>query len=213
MKVDTGKLRITPAANNRVLSMGAGDPRRSNRPPSCWPTPSGLTSMPAKARCGRRVAGAGRPGGLPGRRHGSGVGARGMIPEDHPHYFHLFDMQTTAWCATRRTWSWWSARGWVSTTAGACHRPGAIRRDRKPSRSTRTLIHRREPAGRSGHRSRCRAALAALLQAVQSKVGPRATMPDLIRYREQSAAMLRAGCSSCRPPAATGSTRARWSWW
>ena len=84
---------------------------------------------------------------------GSSVGG-GVIPEDHPHYFHLFDMQTTALVRNEADVVLVIGGGWASTTAGACHRPGAIRHVKKQSRSTRTLFHRREPACRSGHRSR-----------------------------------------------------------
>jgi thiamine pyrophosphate-dependent acetolactate synthase large subunit-like protein len=47
---------------------------------------------------------------------GSSLGARGVVPEDHPHYFHIFDMQAsmTARNARRRGAGgrrglWWHA--------------------------------------------------------------------------------------------------------
>jgi acetolactate synthase-1/2/3 large subunit len=94
--VDVGGLRLTPAATNRMLSVGAGDPD-------------------ALATAADWLAGAERPflfagkgvlwaeasaelvalGEHLGAGMSTSLGARGVVPEDHPNYFHLFDMQTT----------------------------------------------------------------------------------------------------------------------
>ncbi len=97
MKVDTGKLRITPAANNRVLSLGAGDPAQIEQAAELLANAKRPFIYAGK---GALWAGASQElvalGDYLAAGMGSSVGARGVIPEDHPHYFHLFDMQTTA---------------------------------------------------------------------------------------------------------------------
>lgn len=94
--VDISGMRLTPAARNRVLHLGAGDP-------------------PAIATAAEWLAASERPFLFAGKGvlwaeaaeefvalgdhlaagMSTSLGARGVVPEDHPHYFHLFDMQTT----------------------------------------------------------------------------------------------------------------------
>ena len=195
MKIDTGKLRITPAVNNRVLSLGAGDPTQIEQAADLLANAKRPFIYAGK---GALWAGASQElvalGDYLAAGMGSSVGARGVIPEDHPHYFHLFDMQTTALVRNEADVVLVvGARlgeydGWGMPPAwGDPARQKTIQIDADP-----LCIGVNRPVD-LGIVADARAALAALLQAVQSKVGPRATMPDLMRYREQSAAMLTRG--------------------
>lgn len=91
-EIDPGSLRLTPAARNRVLNVGGGDPALI-------------------AAAAERLAGAERPFLFAGKgvlwSEASGafmelsdhlaaatsttLGARGVVPEDHPRYFHIAD--------------------------------------------------------------------------------------------------------------------------
>jgi acetolactate synthase-1/2/3 large subunit len=83
------------------------------------------------------------------------LGARGVVPEDHPHYFHIFDMTTTTDGAQRRR------RG-----AGGGRPPGRVRRlghapglgrPRRPAHDPDRLrpdVDRPQPAGGRGGRGR-----------------------------------------------------------
>jgi acetolactate synthase-1/2/3 large subunit len=93
--VDPSTLRLTPAERNRVVDLGGGDPERI-------------------AAAAERLAGAERPFLFAGKgvawsaasdafleladhlgaAMSSTLGARGVIPEDHPRYFHLADGNT-----------------------------------------------------------------------------------------------------------------------
>jgi acetolactate synthase-1/2/3 large subunit len=93
--VDPDSLRLTPAARNRVVDVGGGDPR-------------------LVAAAAERLAGAERPflfagkgvlwsqasaafvelGDHLGAAMSTTLGARGVVPEDHPRYFHVADAAT-----------------------------------------------------------------------------------------------------------------------
>lgn len=93
--VDISALRMTPARQNRVMNVGSGDPE----------------SISVAAQ---RLAAAKRPflfagkgvlwseasaefvelGEYLGAGMGTTLGARGVVPEDHPHYFHIADGNT-----------------------------------------------------------------------------------------------------------------------
>lgn len=94
-RVDPTTLRLTPAERNRVVSLGAGDPARI-------------------ADAAARLAEAERPFLFAGKGvawaeasaifvaiadhlaapMSTTLGSRGVIPEDHPHYFHVADGET-----------------------------------------------------------------------------------------------------------------------
>lgn len=94
-RVDPTTLRLTPAARHRVTDLGAGDPGQI-------------------AAAAERLAAAERPFLFAGKgvlwseasaaflalaQHlgagmGTTLGARGAVPEDHPHYFHIADANT-----------------------------------------------------------------------------------------------------------------------
>lgn len=186
---------IHPAARYRVTDLGAGDPQ-------------------AIARAAVLLAGAQRPyvhagkgvnwaGGAAellalgehlGAGLGTSLGARGTIPEDHPHYFHPFDMAGGG--LARREADvvlvvgarlgeydgWGLPPGWGE--------PGAqttIQIDADPM-----SIGLNRPVDLAIVAD-ARAALAALLAAVREACPPRAAMTDLARYREQSAVAMAKG--------------------
>ncbi len=94
--IDTSTLRLTPAARNRVVDLGPGDPAAIEQAAD-WLAGAQRPFIFA----GKGVLWAEASAALVelGDHLGAGMstslGARGVIPEDHPHYFHLFDMQTT----------------------------------------------------------------------------------------------------------------------
>jgi acetolactate synthase-1/2/3 large subunit len=95
-EIELEGLRITPAARNRVVDLGAGDPA-SIEQAAAWLAEAerpflfaGKGVLWAEASSefvglGEHLAGA----------MSTSLGARGVVPEDHPHYFHLFDLATT----------------------------------------------------------------------------------------------------------------------
>jgi acetolactate synthase-1/2/3 large subunit len=94
--VEVDGLRLTPAAENRMLTVGAGDPdaiataaewlAAAERPFIF----AGKGVLWAEASSDLVALGEHLGAGM-----SSSLGARGVVPEDHPNYFHLFDMQTT----------------------------------------------------------------------------------------------------------------------
>lgn len=96
-QVDVATMRLTPAEQNRVLDIGAGDPDRIEE-------------------AAQRLAAAERPflfagkgvlwseasaafvelGEHLGAAMSTTLGARGAVPEDHPNYFHIADGETLA---------------------------------------------------------------------------------------------------------------------
>jgi acetolactate synthase-1/2/3 large subunit len=95
-QIALGGLRLTPAAGNRLLDVGAGDPA-SIATAADWLAGAERPFVFA----GKGVLWAEASADLValGEHLGAGMstslGARGVVPEDHPNYFHLFDMQTT----------------------------------------------------------------------------------------------------------------------
>ena len=95
-EIDTSTLRITPAARNRMISMGAGDPAAIERAADAL-----ANAERPFLYAGKGVAWAGAAdefvalGDHLAAAMSTSLGARGVVPEDHPHYFHIFDMATT----------------------------------------------------------------------------------------------------------------------
>jgi acetolactate synthase-1/2/3 large subunit len=93
--VDTATLRLTPAERNRVVDLGAGDPGR---------IALAAERLAAAQRpllfAGKGVLWSGASGAFVeladhlGAAMSCSLGSRGVIPEDHPHYFHLADGAT-----------------------------------------------------------------------------------------------------------------------
>lgn len=93
-KIDTARAAIYPAARYRMTSMGAGDPAWIEQAAD-WLAAAERPYMHAgKGVLWARAASEFMElanhlaAGL-----STSMGARGVVPEDHPHYFHIFDMQ------------------------------------------------------------------------------------------------------------------------
>ncbi len=204
--IDPDMLRITPAVNNRVINLGAGDPGMIEQ----------AAELLAKAQrpfiyAGKGVLWAGGSGELVALGDhlaagmGSSLGARGVVPEDHPHYFHIFDMQASMTARNEADVVLVvGARlgeydGWGKPPAwGDPARQQTIQIDADP-----LSIGLNRPVD-VGIVADARAALAALLAAVQEKTPARETMPDLARYREMSAATLQGGMAYMQASSGSG---------
>jgi acetolactate synthase-1/2/3 large subunit len=195
VKVDAGKLRLTPAAHNRVLTLGAGDPAQIEQAAE-WLAGAQRPFLYA----GKGVLWAGASpefvalGDHLAAGMGSSMGARGAVPEDHPHYFHLFDMQTgglvrneadvvlIAGARLGEYDGWGMPPLWGNPAAQK-----TIQIDVDP-----LSIGLNRPVD-LGIVADAKGALGALLRAVQAKVEARGAMPNLDRYRALSAKMLEQG--------------------
>ena len=136
---------------------------------------------------------------------GSSLGARGVVPEDHPHYFHIFDMQASMLARNAADVVLVvGARlgeydGWGKPPAwGDPARQTTIQIDADP-----LSIGLNRPVD-VGIVADAKAALAALLAAVQAKTAAREAMPDLARYRELSAATLQGGMAYMQASSGSG---------
>ena len=137
---------------------------------------------------------------------GASLGARGVIPEDHPHYFHPFDIGGAGLArAEAEVVRWWWAAGSASTTAGADRRCGAI-----PPEQTTIQIDA-DPMSIGLNRpvdlaivADANAALGALLEAVRSRTSARAEPPDLARYREKTTETMQQGIGYLGTECTTG---------
>jgi acetolactate synthase-1/2/3 large subunit len=119
------------------------------------------------------------------------LGARGVVPEDHPHYFFLFDMQASALARNEADVilvvgsrlgeydGWGIPPGW-----GDPAEQTTIQIDVDPN-----CIGLNRPVD-LGIVADAKKALTALLAAVQKQTKPRDEMPDLARYRELSQQMM-----------------------
>ena len=193
--IDTAKLRLTPAASNRVLNLGAGDPALIEEA-------AGLLAAAERPfiYAGKGVLWAGGSAELVALGDhlaagmGSSLGARGVVPEDHPHYFHIFDMQASMMARNEADVVLVAGArlgeydGWGMPPAwGDPARQKTIQIDVDP-----LSIGLNRPVD-VPIVADARAALRALLAAVQAKTPARETMPNLARYRELSAATLQGG--------------------
>jgi len=195
MKVDPGKLRLTPAAKNRVTRLGSGDPEQIELAAALL---AGAKRPFIYAGKGVLWAGASQElvalGDTLAAGMGSSLGARGVIPEDHPHYFHLFDMQTGGLVRNEA-----DVLLIVGARLGYYDGWGMPPAWGNPQQQTTIQIDV-DPMSIGVNRpvdvaivADAKAALAALLAAVRAKTAPRETMPDLARYRQLSANTLARG--------------------
>ncbi|MEZ5383049.1 MAG: thiamine pyrophosphate-binding protein [Microthrixaceae bacterium] len=94
--IDMSGLRVTPAETNRVVNLGSGDPAAIDRAAEAL-----ANAKRPFLYAGKGVAWAGAAaqfvalGDHLAAGMSTSLGARGVVPEDHPHYFHIFDMATT----------------------------------------------------------------------------------------------------------------------
>ncbi len=122
------------------------------------------------------------------------LGARGVVPEDHPHYFFLFDLQASALARNEadvvlvvgsRLGEY---DGWGMPPAwGHPSKQKTIQIDIDPY-----AIGLNRPVD-LGIVADAKAALTALLIAVKNRTAPRGEMPDLERYRELTAQTMAGG--------------------
>ncbi len=188
-KIDPARAPIYPAARYRLTSLGAGDPARLEQAAE-WLTQAQRPFLHA----GKGVLWADASAEFVALADhlaagmSSSLGARGAVPEDHPHYFHLFDLQTTALARNEADVvlvvgsrlgeydGWGRPPGW-----GDPARQKTIHIDVDPF-----SIGLNRPVD-LGLLADAKAALTALLAAVRARSAPRGPMPDLARYRALSA--------------------------
>lgn len=204
--LDASKAPVYPAARYRVTDMGAGDPVWIEQA-AAWLAAAerpflhaGKGVLWADAAAEFVALGDHLAAGM-----SSSLGARGAVPEDHPHYFHLFDMQATALARNEadvvlivgsRLGEY---DGWGMPPAwGAPSRQKTIQIDCDP-----LSIGLNRPVD-LGIVADAKAALTALLAAVQAKTAPRAEMPNLPRYRQLTAQTMAQGAQYLQNPGTNG---------
>lgn len=188
VKIEEEKIPVYPAAKYRMTSMGAGDPSwieeaaellaNSKRP--FLHAGTGVLWADAAAEfvaLGNHLA-----AGM-----GASLSARGVVPEDHPHYFFAFDMQATSLARNEadvvlvvgsRLGEY---DGWGSPPAWGD--PSSQKTIQIDSDANSIGLNRPVDVGIVAD---AKSALRALLEKVKSKCEPRTEMPDLARYRELS---------------------------
>ena len=205
--VDTDSLPpIYPAERYRVTRLGAGDARLIEE----------AAELLAAARHPYIHAGKGvgwARGGAElvalgdhlGAGMSSSLGGRGVIPEDHPNYFHPFDMNggglarreadvvLVAGCRLGEYDGWGMPPLWGDPATQK-----TIQIDADPM-----SIGLNRPVDLALVAD-AREALAALLEAVRRRTAPRAAMADLARYREQSAQTMAQGMEYLGTSGTTG---------
>lgn len=188
-KVDPAQAPIWPPARYRMTQMGAGDPAwieqaadwlANARRPFLH---AGKGVLWANAAAEFLALGNYLAAGM-----STSLGARGVVPEDHPHYFFLFDMQAAALARSEADVVLVAGSrlgeydGWGMPPAwGDPAKQKTIQIDVDPG-----SIGLNRPVD-LGIVADAKAALVALLGRVQARTGARAGMPDLERYRELSA--------------------------
>ncbi len=188
VRIDPAKAPVYPPEQYRMTHMGAGDP--------AWIAQAADLLAQAKrpylhAGKGMLWADAAEEfvalGEYLAAGMGASMGARGVVPEDHPHYFFLFDMQATALARNEADVvlvvgsRLGEFDGWgMPPTWGDPSRQKTIQIDVDP-----LSIGLNRPVD-LGIVADAKAALQALLKAVRERVEPRGEMPGLERYRELS---------------------------
>ena len=196
MTVDESKLPpIYPAERYRVTNMGAGDPGAIAR----------AAELLANAKHPYIHAGKGvlwadgaaelrALGDHLGAAMSCSLGARGTIPEDHPHYFHSYDMAGAGMARNEADvvlivgGRLGEYDGWgMPPLWGDPAKQKTIQIDADPM-----SIGLNRPVDLAIVAD-AKAALAALLDAVKAKSEPRGEVPDIAKYREQSAPTMMQG--------------------
>lgn len=195
LKIDPAKAPVYPADSYRMTHMGAGDPAWIEQAAG-WLAGAQRPFLHA----GKGVLWADAAsefvalGDYLAAGMSSSLGARGAVPEDHPHYFHLFDLQATALARNEADvvlvvgsrlgeydgWGMPPAWGPPSTQK-------TIQID-----SDANVIGLNRPVD-LGILADAKAALAALLETVKAKTTAREGIADLPRYRELSAKTMSEG--------------------
>jgi acetolactate synthase-1/2/3 large subunit len=188
-KLDPARAPVYQAARYRVTNMGAGDP--------AWIAQAAEWLAGAERpflHAGKGVLWAGAAaefvalGDHLAAGMSSSLGARGTVAEDHPHYFHIFDMQAAALARSEADVILVAGArlgeydGWgMPPVWGDPARQKTIQIDADPA-----SIGVNRPVD-LGIVADARVALAALLKEVEARTAPRRAMAGLERYRQLSA--------------------------
>lgn len=206
-KLDASRLPpIHPAERYRVTSMGAGDPASIGRAAELL-----ATAKRPFVHAGKGVLWADAAAELlalaehVGATMGASLGARGAIPEDHPHYFHPFDLGGAGLARAEADvvlvvggrlgeYDGWGGPPMWGDPAGQ-----------------KTIQIDADPLSIGLNRpvdvpivADAKPALAALLAAVRARAGARGAPPDLARYRAQSAETMKQGIAYLGQPVTSG---------
>ncbi len=187
-RTQSEKVAVYPPERYRMLNMGSGD-RRWIEQAADWLANARKPFLHA----GKGVLWANAVteflalGNYLGAGMSTSLGARGVVPEDHPHYFSLLDLQTLSLVRNEadvilvvgsRLGEY---DGWGMPPAwGDPSRQKTIQIDSDPF-----SIALNRPVD-IGIVADAKVALTELLEAVQRRTSPRAQMPDLGRYRDLS---------------------------
>jgi acetolactate synthase-1/2/3 large subunit len=194
-KIDVSKAPIYPAPRYRVVNLGAGNAVQIEQAAE-WLANAKRPFLHA----GKGVlwSGAAREFVALGEYLAAGMstslGARGTVPEDHPHYFFLFDLQASALARSEadvvlvvgsRLGEY---DGWGMPPAwGDPSKQKTIQIDVDPY-----SIGLNRPVD-LGIVADAKDALTMLLASVKTRIAPRAEMSDLERYREMTAQTMAGG--------------------
>jgi acetolactate synthase-1/2/3 large subunit len=197
---------IHPAARYRVLHMGAGDPAAIERAAELL-----AAAKRPFVHAGKGVLWADAADELValieqlGATAGASLGARGAIPEDHPHYFHPFDLNGAGLARAEA-----DVVLVVGGRLGEYDGWGGPPLWGDPAAQT-TLQIDADPLSIGLNRpvdvaivADAKAALAALLAALRRRGAARGAPPDLARYRERSAETMQQGIEYLGRPSPGG---------
>jgi acetolactate synthase-1/2/3 large subunit len=197
---------IYPPEQYRVVSMGAGDPATIERAAELL-----ANAERPYIHAGKGVLWADAAkellalGEYLGAGMSASLGGRGVIPEDHPHYFHPFDVNGAGMARQRAD---------VILVVGA--RLGEYDQWGMPPvwgspAGQKTIQIDADPMSIGLNRpvdvpivADARPALAGLLEAVKARSKPRAEMAELAQYREQSAKTMEQGMTYLTNPGTNG---------
>jgi len=197
---------IHEAARYRVTDMGAGDPAAIERAADLL-----VGAKRIYLHSGKGVLWADGAkellalGEHLGACMGASLGARGVIPEDHPHYFHPFDMGGAGLARAEAEVvlvvggrlgeydGWGGPPMWGDPAAQT-----TIQIDSDPM-----SIGLNRPV-ELGIVADAKAALGALLEAVRTRTDPRAEPPDLASYREKTNETMKTGIGYLGTECTTG---------
>ena len=186
VKIDSEKVPVYPSSQYRKVDMGAGDPDWIEQAAELL-----ANSKKPYLHAGKGVLWAEASaeflelGNYLAAGMGSSMGARGAIPEDHPHYFFLFDMQATSLARNEadvvlvvgsRLGEY---DGWGSPPAWGM--PGKQKTIQIDSDALSIGLNRPVDVGIVAD---AKSALKAILSKVKAKTAARSEMPDIARYRE-----------------------------
>lgn len=206
-KIDSSRLPpIHQAARYRVTNLGAGDPAQIERAADLL---AGAKRIWLHAGKGVLWADAAKEilalGEHLGACLGSSLGARGAIPENHPHFFHPFDIGGAGLARAEA-----EVVLVVGGRLGEYDGWGGPPLWGDPARQTTIQIDA-DPMSIGLNRpvdvaivADAKAALAALLEAVRKRTGPRAAPPDLARYREKTGETMQHGIAYLGAKCTTG---------